>query len=445
MAQTMSREEKSLQEIASEKSFLQTRWKALKDVKEPDEDEKNEKSYIQYRWKHIVGEEKALKSVLDSKSVKNAPTPAPESFAKKFSKSKKSLKQAHTFLKFLSELSTSEFKDGHRLQSYHYGRKMDEIIGKMFGGDEEDEDNEEKGKKNLAKLLLVTKDFPELKEQVSELNVTDPNGPSKYNTGDKLQQFGDGGSLAKKGKKDFSELEKADSEINVTKPKNDPKIAKLGEDSDVMPFYHGHDGEGSDHLISGVGKKQFDVLDEATSTVHTTKPGSPSHYAPGQEGMQQFGEGGTLVKFFKSVADAGAFLKTLAYEKAFGDSHRAMAKSLVKAMDDMDKPFAAEHSEFPGDLGNLLQEEGEPEHKALGGMGDPSTGSPSMGTPGEEDPLAEPLGMGQDEDMTELDTPLGMGKSGVKSLNTIRSNALQQSQAINELTKSLLSLQSMLN
>ena len=196
MANAMTKEQKSLNEIAQEKSFLKGRWKALKGENQKDMDVVNEKSYIEYRWKHLNQEEKALKSVLNAKAVKDAagaPT-ASESFAKKFQKSKKSIKAAHALLKSLSELPTADFKNNHRLEAYYHGRKMYEVIGKMFGEEENDKEDdeekvEEKGLKKLSRLLLTTKNL----DGWDDVDVTNPHNKLKAKKDD-FQQFGDGGS-----------------------------------------------------------------------------------------------------------------------------------------------------------------------------------------------------------------------------------------------------------
>lgn len=481
----MTIERKQLHEIAVEKKFLQMRWQALKKEfpKPQDEDEptKEEKSYIAYRWKHLSSQEKNLKSILNAKSVKNAPAMTPaESFAKKFKKSGKSLKQAYSFLKNLSELSTIDFKDGHRLQAYHYGRKMDEIIGKMFGDEEEDED---KGKENLAKMLLTTKGL----DGWDDVDVTDPSGKLKGAKKEPMQQHTEsivpGGA---RGSKDFDDkINEATSEVGTTKKQNPSKIAKPA--GDKMPFNDGHPGSTeASHLISGVGKKDFDdKINEANRTVDTTKPGGNTTASKiGSEPMQMWGEGGSLVKFFKVVSDAGAYLKTLAYEKAFGEAHREMARSLIKAME-MNKPFAAQQdSEFPGDLANVLQEGDEEAHKGKKKALPPGN-DPMMGMMGEEeDPLAGGgmvpgddlisgggmdalagggmdelggglgggmddggMGLGEEEEdpLAGLEGGPMMGTHGMKSLDAMMQNALRQAQAVNDMNKSLNNLMNILN
>lgn len=441
---TEDKDKKREEEIQEEKKFLQARWKAIKDEEEKDdkskEDNKEEKSYISYRWKALKKEEEDLKSLISNKKItpKNTKSVsnAVNSFTKKFNRSKKYIQETQKFLKELAETDTEDYDNTKKLKSFHYHRKMGEVIGDLAGNEDEEE-----GQKALAKALILYKDFKfdEMKQEDKRSNVTvgEP-GKSKYSGNDPLQQFGDGGSLV--NKKEFSESHKEGDKVNLTRELNDPKIAKLGEDD--MPFYEGS------HILKDV--KGFSEADEEQSRINLTKPGSPSHYNPGKESMQQFGVGGTLVKLLKSVNEASTFLKYMAYEKAFGYNHRVNAERLAKALaDDLDMtiPFVAQLDEDPiaGSLGWLLQEEEEPEHKkkkdkkekALGDMPlDDATDMDTshVGEIGGMEGLDEENEPGMDMGGMRMEPGKMLGQ---KALDSMYNRAIQESQMINEMAQSL--------
>lgn len=452
------KDKKREEEIKEEKKFLQTRWKSLKDEDEDKDEVKEEKSYISARWKHLQNEQKNLKTLLNSKAIKSAPKASPsEIFAKRFNHNKKSFQEAFIFLKNLAEDDEKKDEDKYdhheeenRHKAYHLGRMMEKAIGEIFGGKSMDE---QLGKKELAKLLIKHKDlsFPELNKQDDESNVTHPDGDSKYKDNDPLQQFGEGGSLTKKGNKkalEFSELKKQDDEVNITNDKKNPdKVAKLGEDVSWNPV------EDGPSLVRNKKGLEFPELSEADDAVNVTEGSNKDYYTPGKEEMQLFGQGGSLVKFLKTIGDAAVFLKRFSFEKTFGMNHKSIANQLVK---EMEKPFVAEfESTFPGDLSNLLQEEDEPEHKkskkdknlntkdmmdsdtdsGMSGMG--GAGTSGMMGMAALDLNDEDMGGSLSGDLMEDEDEDKNHMFGQKSLDHLYQDSLRTTQSINALNQSL--------
>ena len=384
---------KDLNDLTEEKSYLQGRLKALKAKKDLDEEDKDEKSYIVTRWKKLKEEEE--KTIAKGPKGRKRANPV-NKFLKAFTKSHHhNIGQAVDFLKSLT-VEGKDFTDNDRFKAYHHGHDMDRAVDDVFGGGKSGE-----GLEALHKALITEED----------VDVTHPASPSKYSPGkEPMQQWEDSESVVK-GKKDLaSEF----GDPHIQDPSSNPQVAKLGHDH--MPYDEGG------HLIGHMGEKDFPEAQHQIDEVNVTHPSSnPQAGKVGKEPMQQWGEGGSLVKFFKHVADAGVFLKALAYEHAFGLKHMEEAARLVKALE------VGAKSEFPGDLNFLKEEEDESEHKKkdLGGM-------------------ESPLGM-EDEPHEEEEDMFAPGKMGEKALTTLQGSNLDQALAINNLSQAMANLAARFN
>lgn len=320
-------------DMLEEKAYLQKRWKALSKADDKDEEANKEKSYILMRWKALkTAAAKALPAKDEDDKDDKSLLP----------RHRKAIGEARTFLKALED--EDEYDDTKRLKAFHLSHKMAEVVKDIYGEDDDRDDEDtafDKAFQNLAKALITeANDKPHAPSSNSQLKVGHDKMP--YDEGKHAI-----------GTKDFAEMKKEANAVNVTAPSSNAWVKPGG---DHMPYDEGQ------HLV---GKKDFPEMKREVSEAGVENPSSNPQVAKvGKEPMQQFGDGGSLVKYLKHVADASHFLKSIASRKDFGFADREKAMQLGKALDGgMSTPTPETKSEFPGDRDFWEEEQEEAEHK----------------------------------------------------------------------------------
>lgn len=405
---------KNMKAREQERKYLQMRWKALKTEEEPDE---HEKSLIAHRWKKLKKDEEHEKKTLLAKN-KSAKKDEEEEefegpvgkFLKKFTKSHThSIFEAGKFLRSLKHLD--EYDEQNKHLAFYHSKELDRVVKDVFG---DEGAGDESGMKSLRKALFT--DVPK---------VNSPASNTQLHAGkkDPMQQFGEGGSLAK-GEGGSLTMGHG-SHVSTTKPSSNSQLHP--DKKDPMQQF----GEGGT-LLQGEGK--YPALGDTGDYAHPNSSPSNSQLKVGKEPMQQF-KGPSLVKHLGQVAEASAFLKSLAYEKAFGFNHREQAGVLAKAlgMKDLDeeeeKSLEKEEKEFVGDRDWLKEEEEEKDHKRKYMK--------------EDDLEYQHEHEGKDLeglDMDEGEKAFEPGEVSEKSLDQLFQSSLDTAQAINHLNETIASL-----
>lgn len=397
-----------MKNLQAEKKFLQGRWKQLKRMDAKSTDVQFEKSYIVDRFKSLNTEEKKLKSIADKGNKKDSKKVGDFSGSFNATVTKKFMDdfvKARDFLKMLSDDKDLDFEVDsgaknfywsfeNQLKSYHLGSTLQDNIKTLFGR-----------ATDPSGLVGLQKRF--LKEADSEVNVTDKKNDPKIAA---LGQDSDINPVEKKPclldhwKKDFPEfpeVRKFSEKVGTEHPSNDRKVASEGQDADHNPVE-----QGEKLPLRKKDFPEFPEYDEQLKLNEVSKEKNPSHIAAqGQDKKINPIEGPSLVKLLKISADAATFLKSLGHVKALSLDHKATAYAFVKAYESVPVRVKAHYeqmdlskdpmgqqgpAEFAGDPRQLGSELGESSHKAGFGGG--------LGLPGEEDELG--MGMGGD---------LGMG------------------------------------
>lgn len=229
---------------------------------------------------------------------------------------RKHVSRASVFLKDIH--GTQSFGEAQRQKAYYHSKQMEGAALGMMGGEEGEEE------KSLNLLGSYLKDYPfsQLCEEVDQVEVHKPKGPSSYTPGQEpMQQFGT--PVLGEGKDyPFQPLDTATGEVDVHKPKG-PNSYNPGKEP-MQQFG-----------TPVIGSKDYPEVGKEAGEVNVHDPKGPSKYKPGDEPMQQFG--GDLLKQVKTIAHACHFLKDLSEEKAFGEDHRTKALYLHKALEPLAK------------------------------------------------------------------------------------------------------------